>query len=127
MVATAPHMAMYGAMKEAIAFTNCPKVRVEAKFLPDVTADTKGFKEVCIKAFPIPRRENETSMMPKVSPKIGKRRDTTVTMSESSTVFFLPILFINMPVGTENIKNQKNTNDGNRLAVASFRLRSSFT
>ena len=110
-----------------MAFTNCPKVRVEARFLPEVTADTIGLSEVCIKAFPIPKSENDTSITPKLSPNIGRRSETTVTSNERSTVFFLPILFINMPVGTENIKNQKNTNEGNRLAVASFRWRSSFT
>ena len=127
MLATAPHMAIYGAIKEAMALTNCPKVSVEARFLPDVTADTNGLSDVCISALPIPKRENDTSMMPKVSPNKGRRREMTVTKSESSTVFLRPILFINMPVGTEKIRNQKNTNDGNRLAVASFRLRSSFT
>ena len=127
MLATAPHIAIYGAINEAIALTNCPKVRVEARCLPDVTTEAKGFSEVCIKALPIPKSENDASITPKLSSKIGKSSETTVTTNDKSTVFFLPILFINIPVGTENIKNQKNTNDGNRLAVASFRLRSSFT
>ena len=114
-------------MKEAIALTNCPKVKVDARFLPSVTAETSGLSDVCISALPIPSREKDTSITPKLSPKIGRRSEITVMMSESNTVFLRPILFINMPVGTENIKNQKNTNDGNRLAVASFSWRSYFT
>ncbi|CUP11563.1 Uncharacterised protein [Segatella copri] len=58
---------------------------------------------------------------------MGKRSEITVTSKDRSTVFFLPILFIRIPVGTEKMRNQKNTSDGNRLAVASLRLRSSFT
>lgn len=123
----APHMAMYGAMNEAMALTNWPKVRVDARFLPVVTADTSGLSEVCISALPMPRRENEASITPKLSPTMGSNSETTVTTSDSSTVFLRPILFISMPVGTENIRNQKKTSDGNRLAVASLRLRSSLT
>ena len=40
-------------------------------------------------------------------------------MMESSTVRFLPILFISMPVGTEKIRNQKNTREGSMLATES--------
>ena len=116
-----------GKEEEAIAFTNCPKVKVEARFLPDVTTETSGFREVCINAFPMPSNENDTSISSKFSPKMGKRREITVTSKDRSTVFFLPILFIRIPVGTEKMRNQKNTSDGNRLAVASLRLRSSFT
>ena len=45
----------------------------------------------------------------------------------SSTVLRLPILFISIPVGTEKIKNQKNTSEGRKLAVESLRFRSAFT
>ena len=62
MVAIAPHMAKYGAMKDAIAFTNCPKVSVEARFPPRMTEETRGFSDVCINAFPIPKSEKEMSM-----------------------------------------------------------------
>ena len=50
-----------------------------------------------------------------------------VTRSDSNTVRFLPILFINMPAGTLKRKNQKNTSEGNMLAVASLIPRSAFT
>lgn len=53
--------------------------------------------------------------------------DTTVTTNESSTVFFRPILFISMPVGTLKMRNQKNTSEGKILATESVRARSSFT
>ena len=43
---------------------------------------------------------------------------------ESSTVFFLPIRFISIPVGTEKMRNQKNTNDGSILAWESASPRS---
>ena len=125
-VAMAPHMAMYGARNEAIALTNCPNVNVEAR-LPFITTDTSGLSDVCISVLPIPSSENDTSISVKLSPKSGRRSDTVVTASESNTVFFLPILFISMPVGTLNRRNQKKTSDGNMFAVASFRLRSSFT
>ena len=36
-----------------------------------------------------------------------------------------PILFISMPVGTENIRNQKNTSEGKKLAAESDRPKSS--
>ena len=58
---------------------------------------------------------------------MGMQSDTAVTTSDSSTVFFLPILFISRLVGTLNRRNQKNTSEGKRLAIESDRLRSSFT
>ena len=114
-------------MNEAIALTNCPKVRVEARLPPLSTDETSGLREVCISALPIPSSEKATSIISNVSPKIGSSSDTTVTTSDSRTVFLRPILFISIPVGTEKIRNQKNTNDGKMLAVASLRPRSSFT
>ena len=110
-----------------MAFTNCPKVSVEARLAPPSTVDTSGLSEVCISALPMPRSENATSITPKLLPKSGINSDRMVTASESSTVFFRPMRFISMPVGTEKMRNQKNTSDGNILAVESFRLRSSFT
>jgi hypothetical protein len=114
-------------MNEAMAFINCPKVSVEARFLPPITVDTKGFSDVCIRALPIPRSENEISINMKLSPKIGNKSDTAVIISESNTVFFLPILFISMPVGTEKMRNQKNTSDGNMFATESLKHKSFFT
>ena len=67
----------------------------------------------------MPSSEKETSMMPKFSPRTGNTSDTRVTMSERSTVFLRPILFIRMPVGTEKMRNQKNTSEGNTLATES--------
>ncbi len=55
------------------------------------------------------------------------KSDRAVMMSEMSTVFLRPILFISMPVGTEKMRNQKKTSEGNRLACESERERSSCT
>ena len=53
--------------------------------------------------------------------------ESTVITIESSTVDLRPILFISNPVGTLNNKNQKNTNEGNKLASESLKCRSAFT
>ena len=50
--------------------------------------------------------------------------DTAVTASDMSTVFFRPIRFISIPVGTEKIRNQKNTSEGKRFACESESERS---
>ena len=123
----APHMARYGAKNEAMALMNCPKVSVDAKFFPPMTLDTSGLSEVCISALPMPRSEKDTSITPKDLPNNGMNNDSTVTAKESRTVFLRPMRFINMPVGTEKMRNQKNTNDGKMLAVLSFSPKSSFT
>ncbi len=47
--------------------------------------------------------------------------------SDTRTVLFLPMRFIRMPVGTEKIRNQKNTSEGKRLASETERLRSFLT
>ena len=109
-----------------MALTNCPKVSVAAR-LPSITMETSGLSDVCISVFPMPRSENATSMSRKLSPKSGRSSATTVIKSESSTVFFRPMRFMSMPVGTLNTRNQKNTSEGNMLAVASLSARSSFT
>ena len=57
--------------------------------------------------------------------KSGKNTAKVVTMIDSSTVFLRPILFISMPVGTEKIRNQKNTSDGKKLAAESESPKSS--
>ena len=75
----------------------------------------------------MPKSEKATSMMPKLSPNSGSNSDTTVTTSESSTVFFRPILFISIPVGTLKMRNQKNTSEGNTLATESLSDKSAFT
>ena len=92
-----------------------------------MTVDTSGFRDVCISALPIPNSEKATSMILKFSPKSGSSRDITVTTSDSKTVFFRPILFISIPVGTLKMRNQKNTSEGNTLAIESDNPRSSFT
>ena len=114
-------------MKEAMALTNCPKVSVEARCPPRTTVATRGLREVCMSALPMPKSEKLTSIKPKLSPNAGSNNDTTVTASESNTVFLRPILFINTPVGTEKIRNQKKTSEGKMFAVASFSPRSFFT
>ena len=55
------------------------------------------------------------------------KSDTAVTTRLMSTVFFRPILFISMPVGTEKIRNQKKTSEGKRFACASVSPRSCCT
>ena len=50
--------------------------------------------------------------------------EATVTTKLSNTVLRRPIRDINNPVGTEKIKNQKNTIPGKTLAAESDRLRS---
>ena len=92
-----------------------------------MTDETSGFSDVCISALPMPSNENATNISGKFSPNSGRSSDTMVTISESSTVFLRPILFISIPVGTEKIRNQKNTNDGSTLAVESLSCRSSLT
>ena len=114
-------------MNEAMALTNWPKVSVEAKCPPLTTVATSGLSEVCMRALPMPKSEKLTSIRAKLSPKTGSSSETTVTAKESNTVFFLPILFISIPVGTEKMRNQKKTSEGNTFAVASFSPRSFFT
>ena len=57
-------MAMYGAMKEAMAFTNWPKVMVLASLSPLMILVMSGFSEVCMRALPMPSREKAASMRP---------------------------------------------------------------
>ena len=45
----------------------------------------------------------------------------------NNTVFFRPILFINIPVGTEKTRNQKNTITEKELAAVSDNPKSCFT
>ena len=102
-----------------MALINCPKVSVEARLPPPITVETSGLSDVCISALPIPRSEKAQSIMGNVSPNKGINSDTTVTTSDSSTVFLRPILFISIPVGTLKIRNQKNTSEGKMLATLS--------
>ena len=115
-----------------MAFINCPKVRVEARWLScdrplSITVATNGLSEVCIKALPMPSSEKAISIVVKLSPKSGISKDRMVTMRESITVFFRPSLFISIPVGTLKIRNQKKTREGKMLATESVNCRSSFT
>ena len=63
MEACAPQAAINGAMKEAIALTNWPNVNVLASLSPEIMFEISGFRDVCIKAFPIPNKEKEISIM----------------------------------------------------------------
>ena len=110
-----------------MAFTNCPKVSVEARFLSPSTVETSGLSEVCISVLPMPSSENAMSITAKELPKSGMKSDTAVTTSDSSTVFLRPMRFISIPVGTLKIRNQKNTSEGKMLATESVSPRSSFT
>ena len=80
-------------------------------------------------ALPMPSSEKEMyisqSWLSLVGMKLSKRGRNTasvVTMMERSTVFLRPILFISMPVGTEKMRNQKNTSEGKKLAAESCML-----
>ncbi len=59
---TTPHAAIIGARKEAIAFINCPKVKVLASLSLDTILDTKGLRETCISVLPIPSNEKAISI-----------------------------------------------------------------
>ena len=110
-----------------MALTNWPKVSVDARFLLPMMSMASGLMLVCMSALPMPSSEKATNMTANELPSRGMNSDTTVTISDSSTVFLRPILFINMPVGTEKMRNQKNTSEGNTLATESVSPRSSFT
>ena len=75
----------------------------------------------------MPSRENDTSMSGRFSANMGNNKEIIVTTNDNSTVFFLPILFISTPVGTEKMRNQKKTNDGMVFAMESLSPRSAFT
>ena len=59
----APHMAIIGARNEAMAFTNWPKVSVEASLSGVMRFDTSGLSDVCIMALPMPSSEKAASMV----------------------------------------------------------------
>ena len=103
--------------------------KYEFGFTTDVPTEIidKGLNEDVVKALPMPRSEKAMSITVNELPSRGMNSDTTVTMSDSNTVFLRPILFISIPVGTLKIRNQKNTNEGKMLATESVRPKSSFT
>ena len=78
-------------------------------------------------AFPIPKREKESSSMVKSRVKIGTSSEASVITRLSNTVFLRPILFISRLVGMLKIKNHRKTSEGNVLAIESDRFRSAFT
>lgn len=112
-------VAISGALKEAMAFTNCPNVRELASLSPFTMLDNKGFNETCIKVLPIPNKEKVIISDVLSYHTNGIIIDKAVTNKLMITVFFLPIRDINIPVGTEKMRNQKKTMDGNIFAVAS--------
>ena len=60
---TVAQPAMIGARNEAIALTNCPKVKVLAKRFPLTIFDKRGFRDTCISVFPMPSSEKEINML----------------------------------------------------------------
>lgn len=58
---------------------------------------------------------------------MGNNSETDVTARLKTTVLRRPMRAINSPVGTEKIKNQKNTIDGKRFARVSESAKSVFT
>ena len=115
---------MIGARNEAMALTNCPNVRVDASLSPPIRLDTSGLSDVCMMALPIPSREKDSSITTYPSPNNGINSEIAVTIRLMVTVRLRPMRFISIPVGTEKIRNQKNTKEGNRLACESVRPRS---
>ena len=104
---------------------------VEARW-PLTSIVTSGLMPVCMMALPMPSSEKEMfisqSWLSFVGIKLSKSGRSTanvVITTESRTVFFLPILFISMPVGTEKIRNQKNTSEGKKFAAESESPKSS--
>ena len=59
---TANQLARIGAMKDAIALTNWPKVRELARLSPETTHPSSGLRDTCMRVFPIPRKQKETSI-----------------------------------------------------------------
>ena len=123
----APQEAMMGARNEAMLLMNCPKVRVLADAPPFITLSTSGLSDVCMMAFPIPRREKESRSMVKSSVKTGTNIAASVRRRLSRTVFLRPILFMSRLVGMLKMRNQRNTSEGSVLAIVSERSRSAFT
>lgn len=83
--------------------------------------------ETCIKAFPKPRRQKETSSIGYVYEISGRAIDTDVTARLSNTVRRFPIRFISRLTGTARKKNQRKTIEGRKLAIVSERPKSAFT
>ena len=87
---------------------------------------------VCMMALPMPKSENEMyishSWLSFDGMKLSNRGSNTasvVTATERRTVRLRPILFISIPVGTEKIRNQKNTSEGKKLASVLVKPKSS--
>ena len=59
---TTAHAARIGATNEAIAFTNCPKVRVLAILFSSTIFANKGFNETCRIVLPMPNSVKETNI-----------------------------------------------------------------
>ena len=113
-----------GAMKEAMALTNWPNVSVEARLPPRITLSTKGFREVCISALPMPKSEKAMSNTQNVLTKTGITMAKTVMSRLSRTVRLRPMRFMSRLVGMEKTRNQKNTSEGSRFAMLSVSPRS---
>ena len=58
---TDAQLAIRGAMNEAMALMNWPKVRVLASFSPLTMQVISGFRETCIRVLPMPSRQKEIS------------------------------------------------------------------
>lgn len=124
---TTAHAAKIGATKDAMALMNCPNVRVLAILFSSTIFANSGFNETCIIVLPMPKSVKEISIEAKEYVNIGMSNAGRVIIKLSRTVFFLPILFINNPVGTAHIRNQKKTIEGNKFAMVSDSLKSALT
>jgi hypothetical protein len=118
---TTAQAAKIGATNEAMALTNCPNVNVLAIRFSSTIFANNGFNETCKIVFPIPNSVNEINIVAKEYVNIGMSKAGSVMIILRSTVFFLPILFINNAVGTAHTRNQKKTIEGNKFAIVSDR------
>ena len=96
-----------GPRNELMALMNCPRVRDPVSLSPLTTLITSGFRETCRRVFPIPRSVKASMTETNEYDTAGTAIAMTVTAKLNSTVFFLPILFISMPVGTDSSRNHR--------------------
>jgi len=119
--------AIIGPKNEDIALTNCPRVSELVNFSPLTTLATKGLRDTCNMVLPIPKRAKASNTVENLYEITGINIATRVTSILNKTVFFLPSLFINKPVGTEKTANHKNTITGIIFTRVSDRLKSCLT
>jgi len=112
--------AIKGPVKDDIAFTNCPTVRLEVNLSPFTTFVNSGFSDTCRMVLAIPNNAKASNDITKVYSINGINIATIVITLLKITVFLRPILFIIIPVGTEKIRNIENNATGIMLERVSL-------